>query len=112
MDTRIKHLTCTIKQERQTVLCGLVFCLSMILIIYSFNDYSRFYHMSRAQESIPVGQGQRTAINLSTGLPPFNNEKTRHTERTPLNLVINGVNASTVKNRSQSIITVNNKTNI
>lgn len=112
MDTRIKHLTGKIKQERQTVLCGFVLCLSVILIIYSINDYSRFYHQSRAQESIPVGQGQRTAINLPTSLPPFNNEKTRQTERTPLNLVIKGVNASTVKNRSQAIITVNNKTDI
>jgi len=118
MDTRIKHLAGTVKAQRQTVLCGLTLCLSAILIIYSTYDYVQFYKRSRAQESIPANPRPRTPLNLPTALAqsatatPNNNDKIRQSEHSPLNLIVNGVIASTMKNRSQAIITVNNKTEI
>ena len=118
MDTRIKHLTVTIKQQRQAVLCGLLIFLSAILIIYSMYDYAQFYNRFNMQVELAGAQHSRAAIKLPINIPQsaavmsVNNDKNRQRERVPLNLIVNGVIASTIKNRSQAIITVNNKTEI
>ncbi|WP_318364823.1 type II secretion system protein N [Enterobacter sp.] len=118
MDTRIQQLAGAIKQQRQTVLCGLLVCLSAILIIYSVYDYAQLSRKFTPQDE-PAGVSRRmAAFSLPMNMPqntealPKNSDNPRQLQSTPLHLIVNGVIASTLKNRSQAIITVNNKTEI
>ncbi|WP_318377168.1 type II secretion system protein N [Enterobacter sp.] len=118
MDTRIQQLAGAIKQQRQTVLCGLLVCLSAILIIYSVYDYAQLSRKFTPQDE-PAGVSRRmAAFSLPMNMPqntealPKNSDNATQHQNTPPNLIVNGVIASTLKNRSQAIITVNNKTEI
>lgn len=118
MDNRIKHLADAIKQQLQTVLCALLICLSAILIIYSVYSYAQFSRELNTQEE-PAGTPPRAVVISLPMTPsqiasdtPKNSAKTQQHERTPLNLIVNGVIASTIKDRSQAIITMNDKTEI
>ncbi|POT54522.1 type II secretion system protein GspC [Citrobacter amalonaticus] len=114
MDVIAKQFTFIFKRKRTNVLYCVLFFVSVIVIIHSLYVYRVFIDSSNAKSKTSHSINAvvlRLPMNLpknSRGNAPDNKEDVSIKNST-LNLQLNGIIASTLKTRSQAIITINEK---